>query len=203
MGGVLNTIRLVLAVLLLATGPPAVTYWFIIHPWAHSWRRRGVRTTYFIVTPPLIVLAVALFRWHEPLLGRDLDFSWPATSIGVVLLIVSGGIKSACSKVMPIRVVVGLPEVSATQKGRVITEGVFSRVRHPRYLSVITGVAGAAAIANYVGIYVLIGVMIAAIYPLTVLEERELVRRFGQEYEEYRARVPRLIPKLGRPSRVG
>ena len=38
-------------------------------------------------------------------------------------------------------------------------------MRHPRYLSVIMGIAGAAAIANYVGIYVLIGVMIAAIYP--------------------------------------
>jgi protein-S-isoprenylcysteine O-methyltransferase Ste14 len=30
------------------------------------------------------------------------------------------------------------------------------------------------------------------------MEERELVRRFGPEYEEYRRRVPALIPRLRR-----
>ena len=41
--------------------------------------------------------------------------------------------------------------------------------------------------------------MVLLNYLISVKEEEELVREFGEEYEEYRGRVPMFIPRLRRP----
>ena len=52
-----------------------------------------------------------------------------------------------------------------------------------------------AFIANYVGVYILAVVILPALHLVVLLEERELRHRFGEEYDLYRARVPRYIPR--------
>jgi hypothetical protein len=42
--------------------------------------------------------------------------------------------------------------------------------------------------------------ILANVWELKAIEEPELVRRFGQKYEDYRRRTPMFVPRLGRPS---
>ena len=55
-----------------------------------------------------------------------------------------------------------------------------------------------ALVVNYLGVYVLLMAIVAPGYVMLVLEERELLDRFGDAYREYQRDVPRLIPRLRR-----
>ena len=78
-----------------------------------------------------------------------------------------------------------------------LQEGMYARVRHPRYTSVTIGVWGWCMMANH-GAGYLIGVLtIPALLGIIYFEEKELVERFGDAYLEYRKRVPALFPRAG------
>ena len=79
----------------------------------------------------------------------------------------------------------------------VVTQGVFSKIRHPMYLSLMVMEFGIFIAWGIV--WMLIPVIISSI--LTILtalrEEQSLSERFGKEYEEYKKKVPwRMIPKV-------
>jgi len=83
------------------------------------------------------------------------------------------------------------------QKGSLVTTGIYSRVRHPMYLSNILFALGWALLFR--GIHALLCVPIWALCygVLIFFEEKGLEEKYGEEYREYRRRVPwRLIPKL-------
>ena len=72
------------------------------------------------------------------------------------------------------------------------TGGLYRFVRHPLYLfSILTILPVTTMTEGYFGFCVgaTLYFMIGSVY-----EERRLVRYFGQEYEEYRKRVPRIFP---------
>lgn len=80
-----------------------------------------------------------------------------------------------------------------------VTSGAFRVVRHPLYLSILLLWTGATlALASW-----LMAACTAVLVPLFVarsrLEERLLVRHFGEAYVAYARRVPMLLP--GRPGR--
>ena len=68
-------------------------------------------------------------------------------------------------------------------------------VRHPRYLSAGVSVIANALFINYAGLYILVLLLVPVGYLMVVLEERELIERFGEEYRKYQRKVPRLIPR--------
>jgi protein-S-isoprenylcysteine O-methyltransferase Ste14 len=78
-----------------------------------------------------------------------------------------------------------------------VTTGVFSKMRHPMYLSLILMYLG-LAIAWGVVWMLLPSFLFSALTVLTTSKEEEfLLRRFGRQYEEYMQAVPwRLIPKI-------
>ena len=78
-----------------------------------------------------------------------------------------------------------------------ITTGVFSKMRHPMYVSLILMYLG-LAIAWGVVWMLLPSLLFSALTALTTLKEEEfLLRRFGHQYEEYMQAVPwRFIPKI-------
>jgi protein-S-isoprenylcysteine O-methyltransferase Ste14 len=81
------------------------------------------------------------------------------------------------------------------------TDGILARVRHPLYLGTLLLVLGfwfyIPTRANLITSVVIIVYLFIGIY----LEERDLERQFGEEYREYKSKVPMLIPSLKR--RVG
>ncbi len=84
-----------------------------------------------------------------------------------------------------------------------VTDGAFRVVRHPLYLSVLLLWAGGTlALSSWV-----MAACTAALVPLFVarsrLEERMLLRHFGDAYAAYTSRVPMLLPRLpGRSPRT-
>ena len=81
---------------------------------------------------------------------------------------------------------------------RLVVEGPYRRLRHPMISAVALTLAGEVLIfeANGIAVWLAAFVAVNAVY-LPLVEEPRLVRRFGDDYEEYRRRVPRWLPHLG------
>ncbi len=73
-----------------------------------------------------------------------------------------------------------------------ITEGILGKIRHPLYLSgiLILWTSRSVTLARATTAAVLSAYLVAG----ALLEERKIAARFGREYIDYMARVPRFIP---------
>jgi protein-S-isoprenylcysteine O-methyltransferase Ste14 len=78
------------------------------------------------------------------------------------------------------------------------TTGPYGITRHPIYTAILAMVA-ASALAQGLGRWAGLAAAVALVVAVKIRdEERLLSREFPNEYERYRARVPRLIPGLRR-----
>ena len=83
------------------------------------------------------------------------------------------------------------------EKGRLITEGIYRYVRHPRYLSRGLIVVGFGVIANNL-LAICVGLIHFMGFCLLIKpEDNELVRRFGDVFIRYCSSVPALFPRFG------
>jgi protein-S-isoprenylcysteine O-methyltransferase Ste14 len=80
---------------------------------------------------------------------------------------------------------------------RLVVAGPYRHVRNPMITGVGTILAGQALLFRSWGIAIALAVfaLVNAIY-FPLVEEPGLRRRFGAEYEEYCARVPRWVPRI-------
>lgn len=81
---------------------------------------------------------------------------------------------------------------------RLVVSGPYRFSRNPMQLGISVYYFGAGTLLGSVRIGLvmfLVAVILGALY-VKLVEERELVRRFGKDYEDYKARTPFLIPKL-------
>jgi protein-S-isoprenylcysteine O-methyltransferase Ste14 len=196
----INHVRYVFAALSVITLPPGLLFWFVIHPWAGWWRRLGPVRTYLIVLPVLVAFGVLLFRLRARLVGADLGMNWGLIPIGAVLYGLSTWIAFLHRRHLSIATMIGIPELSPTaqRKGKLLKDGIYRVVRHPRYLSAGLAVIAVALFVDYVGVYLLILLLFSLGYPMLIFEEKELVDRFGEEYRQYQREVPRILPRLRR-----
>lgn len=81
---------------------------------------------------------------------------------------------------------------------RLVTSGLFARSRNPIMTAELLVIWAEALYVGSLGIG-LYALLISALAHASVVyvEEPELCRRFGQAYEDYCARVPRWLPRLG------
>jgi len=195
-----DTFRYIVGVLLVVGLPPGVVWWFLLHPFVGFWRRLGVRLTMIVLGIFLIASVVALAAIRDSLLGADLGLSWPLFGVGIVLMALAAWMGLKRRKHLTIRILAGIPEVESEtgKQGRLLDEGPYAVIRHPRYVEVVLGTLGYAAIANYLGCWIMVVAMVPVLHLVVILEERELLERFGGAYRDYAARVPRYIPRLGK-----
>ena len=121
-----------------------------------------------------------------------------ATPVGWVL--VAGG--AACA-VAGMERFSSAGQVSGTEPGELHTRGIYRWSRNPQYLGnglLVTGAAVAARSA-YAS---MLAAGVWAIYRRWIpSEERHLLRVFGDDYEQYRRRVPRWLGHRHEPTAVG
>ena len=79
---------------------------------------------------------------------------------------------------------------------RVITKGVYSIVRHPQYLGGILAHIGVSFLLSAFYSLLVTPIVIGFIFIISWKEEKELTKEFGQEYEDYKKKVPMLIPLI-------
>jgi protein-S-isoprenylcysteine O-methyltransferase Ste14 len=80
---------------------------------------------------------------------------------------------------------------------RLVASGPYAHVRHPMYLAVIAAAQGSLLLyrtwATLCFAIIMFGLVVRA-----RREERALAREFGQQWADYRARVPGWLPRLRR-----
>jgi protein-S-isoprenylcysteine O-methyltransferase Ste14 len=201
----MNTTRYVLALFLVITLPPLFLYWLLIHPFVNFWRGQGIGPTYTMILSVIGAAMIGLFALRHFLLGIDYGTSYLLTALGVALLIVAGSLRLKLQKHLDLGTLVGFPEIAPDRFPRpLITEGVYARIRHPRYVQLLIALAGYALIANYLAAYLAVALWVPGIYVIAVLEEKELRAHFGDAYDDYCRKVPRFLPKLkGDSSTIG
>lgn len=85
--------------------------------------------------------------------------------------------------------------VGVRDGARLVTRGIYSKVRHPGYLAELLAFAGIAVAFNhpFTSSASFLLPLAAFLYRIR-LEERALKAGYGKEYEEYAGRTSRLIP---------
>lgn len=80
---------------------------------------------------------------------------------------------------------------------RLVVAGPYRHVRNPMISGVLCVLLGEAALFGSAPLVLWFGIVLGvnAVY-MPLVEEPGLVRRFGADYESYRAHVPRWLPRL-------
>jgi protein-S-isoprenylcysteine O-methyltransferase Ste14 len=196
-GVYMNTIRYYVALILVILFLPTLLPWLLIHPFIRFWRRLGPGWTYGLVGILMALGAAGIFRLRHLLLAVEFGTSYFLLALGLALLAASTWLGFRVWRRLSLLTLLGLPELAPTKHPeRLITEGVYTTIRHPRYVQLYLGLLGSAFIANYLALYLVTALWLPGLYVIVRLEEKELRDRFGPAYDDYCRRVPRFVPRL-------
>jgi protein-S-isoprenylcysteine O-methyltransferase Ste14 len=153
-----------------------------VSPWRH--------VAAGLLLPGLVTVGVpAVIVWRTGAhLGPLAVIGIPLIALGLVLLV--GTIKLFASAG-------GGTLAPWDPTNRLVVRGPYRYARNPMISGVLFIVLGEAALAASVPLLVWFGAVLAvnAVY-LPFVEERGLSRRFGDDYEAYKANVPRWLPRI-------
>ncbi|MFC2086317.1 methyltransferase family protein [Bacteroidota bacterium] len=88
----------------------------------------------------------------------------------------------------------GKPEGQIENTTNLITTGIYKYIRHPIYSSVIPGVIGILLKdVGYIQIILVVVIFVSLVFTAKV-EEREMIKKFESEYENYSKKTKMFIP---------
>ena len=178
----MDTARYVVGVLLLVSMPIAIGAWYLIHPFVGLWRRIGPAWTYVVLAVPSFGVGWLVWRNRTALMGADLGTHPALVVVALAAFVAAWCLALTRRSRLTQSILSGVPELSRDSAGRLLTDGIYARMRNPRYLEVFGFTLSYAAFANYVGPWVLLALSAPALHFVVLLEERELRERFGREY---------------------
>jgi len=170
--------------------------WLVIHPFHKLLRHVGLVWAYLIVAVPLTLLAGTILWFRDVILAADYGTNYLLMALSVIPFALAVAIYLGHRKYLTLPILVGVPELTGSREGVLLTEGIYSRIRHPRYVETFLWILGYALFTNYLAMYVAFLLMLPIMHIVVLLEEKELRERFGAEYEEYCRRVPRYILRV-------
>ena len=137
-----------------------------------NWSRIAKR----IRVPLGFLLAIAYFWLARP--------SWKSIALGALVSAMGVIIRASASG-------------HVKKNEELTTTGLYAHTRNPLYLGSIVIAAGFAIAAQSLWIVIILLVMFVAIYVPVIRGEEVFLRlTFGEQFDEYCRRVPRLIPRL-------
>ncbi len=93
-------------------------------------------------------------------------------------------------------ITLGLKAAETHYAEKLVTIGIYSKVRHPMYLGWIITHIGMCFIFSALYALLFTPFLLILLYIISKKEEQELIREFGNVYKNYQKKVPMLIPKL-------
>jgi protein-S-isoprenylcysteine O-methyltransferase Ste14 len=179
-----------LALATIMAWPVVPLFWIPVHFATNLFRKLGL-LTYVMPFIPWLPLTYLVYRNRTFLLQSRVDLPLIFNIIGIVLFICGTLLHIWTARLLGLWGIIGVPEISDGVKENLVTEGPFSIVRHPTYLAHTLIFLGVFLITESVavGIITLLDFLIvnAVIIPL---EEKEIAKRFGEDYALYRKKVP-------------
>ncbi len=138
---------------------------------------------------PIVVLVFVSDHLHQEGSGWEVLLE----SAGVLLLVAAMGGRIWASAYL------------AGKKDRhLVTAGPYSMTRNPLYVSSLVGFVGAGLVfESFTAAFLLGLVFFLAHWPTILREEARLEALFGEEFTDYRKRVPRFVPSLASFERQG
>ena len=133
---------------------------------------------------PSLIAAILVHRYLPRIaaLPQSIDFIKP---VGYLLLLPGLILWGAAV----IQLMIGF------SKGKLVTTGAYGVVRNPIYSSVTFFILPAIALMTLTWVYFVVSVFLyVGVMIFIGTEEKQLMKAFGKEYEDYMARVDRLIP---------
>jgi len=120
-------------------------------------------------------------------------------------LFVLGWIVWAVGMALVMAPIVMFPRRGGVPKGRsfvyttrLVDTGVYAIIRHPQYLGGILAIFVATPLFYPHWLFVVLGIPgVVILYWSTIVEEKQLIERFGDDYSFYMRRVPRMKLILG------
>ena len=181
-----------LACVVYATIP---SFWLAIHSRAEFWRTR--RSPYRVLLPMWVTMWIVLSAFTAPARQTTL-YSTPWAWIPALASFAAGfWLYSQARHQFSLRQLGGLPElVSGHSEQRLVTSGVRAWVRHPVYLGHLCEMLAWSLGTGMAVCYALTAFAIATGAIMIRHEDAELERRFGEDYREYRKKVPAVLPRV-------
>lgn len=171
-------------------------FWFAVHPFAARWRR--LRHSPYLWLLPLWAAGISALAWTAwPWHGQRLFSSLWGHLPAVIFISVGLRIYRRAASDFGGYKLSGQPELRPAERGqRLVTTGMHARMRHPIYFAHLCNLAGCAFGSGLLVPFVLLAISAFITFPLMIwLEERELEKRFGQEFHNYKKTVP-LVPRF-------
>ena len=142
----------------------------------------------------MLWIAIQSLNYSEWLyfLDQNTTLNWSLFLPGIIIIIIGLIIAIMASMVIPVNTV---SDMRSERQEKLVTKGIYGKIRHPLYLASILLLLGLIFIYPFIKIaifsisfslYVLIG---------TYLEEQKLILHYGQEYLDYQKQVGFLLPK--------
>jgi protein-S-isoprenylcysteine O-methyltransferase Ste14 len=117
---------------------------------------------------------------------------WPVVALGLVLFGVSLGLRLTA-----IRTLGRYWSLNLEIRGdhQLVREGIYRYMRHPAYAAIMLEVISIPLVGNAWWVLALsVGVYIPLLLARWWREEREMIGKFGEAYEQYRREVPAFLP---------
>jgi protein-S-isoprenylcysteine O-methyltransferase Ste14 len=81
-------------------------------------------------------------------------------------------------------------------EARLVTDGVYSYVRHPQYVGFLLMTLGLLVHWATLPLLIMWPLLVKQYYNLAKMEESEMLEKFGEEYEAYMKKTPRFFPYI-------
>jgi len=146
----------------------------------------------------LSVLFIFASLWLDEFLPVQLSFPAPVNLFLSLLLLLMGGALCLWS-VYSFFKARGSP-VPLNPPQKLITTGLYSQIRNPMLLGWIIMLFGVGILLNSISLILIftpLFILLNILY-LKTIEEKEMEKKFGEEYLSYRKSVPMFIPRLGK-----
>ncbi len=172
-------------------------FWIPVHFFSVSYKRIGLKA-YLLPIFTWLPLCFLIYENRDLLLLCKIAIPFLLSFTGWALIMVGTALHIWTVRLLGIWGIIGMPEVLGTVQMNLVTAGPFSEVRHPTYLAHTLLFLGVFLVSGivFVGIATIVDFLTvtALIIPL---EEKELSKRFGTEFDIYKEKVPyRFIPRI-------